>query len=212
MKTTLYILIALFLTSCGSSYHLKRMEFHRRMAIALGADADSTKIRKTDTANLKPLLAAGNSKKDVNIDSLQQHCEDLIAAALEKALNSLDLAGAQPQGVRPTPADIRTKIITKIQREVCPTVAIDSTWNGTLSIQGKDYKVPVRVSINAKDGVLNWSFKLGQVTAPFVKEEITAVAEVKPSFWYDLKLVALGIFIGLVAALVFWMIRRAAGV
>lgn len=45
-----------------------------------------------------------------------------------------------------------------------------------------------------------------------VVHTVTRKIHVKPSFWYDLKLVALGIFIGLVAALAFWMIRRAAGV
>lgn len=45
-----------------------------------------------------------------------------------------------------------------------------------------------------------------------VVHTVTRKIHVKPSFWYDLKLVSLGIFIGLVAALVFWMIRRATGV
>lgn len=204
LAITLFVL--LFLTSCGPSYHLKRMEFHRRIAIAKGADADSTKIRKTDNAKIGELADSGKVAKDPNIDSLKRLCLELLDLITP---NSRELKSEITPAASP---EIRTKIITKIQREVCPTVAIDSTWNGTLSIQGKDYMVPVRVSINAKDGVLNWSFKLGQVTAPFVKEEITAVAEMKPSFWYDLKLVAMGIFIGLVAALVFWMIRRATGV
>jgi hypothetical protein len=196
MKPLFYLLLVVLISGCGPSYHLRRMKYHERMAIAKGATSDSTRHQKIDSADLHALEAAGKAEKSVNLDSLLQACEDLVTAARnEKASNSPDLTAQQ----KSTPAEvIRTKIITKIQREACPTVAVDSTYNGTLSIQGKDYTVPLKVSINAKDGALTWSVRLGEVKAPFVKEEVTSELQIGDSWLKNLGQEAAALIAGLV--------------
>jgi hypothetical protein len=197
MRLPLYLLIAVIvtvLTSCSAGWHLRR-------AIAKGLKIDTTRTQKIDSATVHGLQADGDQEKQVNMDSLLQNCRDLLSAAQnQKPVNQLENGGAQ---VKTTAEQIKKKI----QRTVCPQESIDSTYTGTLSIQGVNYTLPLHVVIKANDGHLKWMVKLGDVKAPFVKEEIkTAHLQAGDTTWKNITdgLVGAGLLLLVLILLFVW--------
>lgn len=148
MKATPYLLasMALVIASCGPAAKLHRAENLIRRAIAQGAKVDSLKVVKYDTVYLPEFKTKLEYIRQVDTVKLIEKCKDLVKSPS------------------------KTKAAA-IQEEICPELAIDSTFLTTLSVQGKIVKVPVRVVLRANKGRVSGSLHIPPISVPVKTSE-----------------------------------------
>lgn len=139
----------LLLAGCGSAWKLRRAQKLINSAIENGAKVDSLKVVKYDTIYLPEFKTKLEYVRTVDTVKLIEKCKDLVKSPS------------------------KTKAAA-IQEEICPELAIDSTFLTTLSVQGNIVRVPVRVVLKANKGHLSGSLHVPPITVP-VKTETTTV-------------------------------------
>lgn len=148
MSRIAYLLasMALVIASCGPAAKLKRAENLIRRAIAQGAKVDSLKVVKYDTLRMPEFITKLEYIRQVDTVKLVEKCKELVKSPS------------------------KTKAAA-IQQEICPELAIDSTFLTTLSVQGKIVKVPVRVVLKANKGHLSGSLNIPPISVPVKTSE-----------------------------------------
>lgn len=148
MKAYPYFLasMALVIASCSPSAKLHRAENLIRRAIAQGAKVDSLKVVKYDTLRMPEFITKLEYIRQVDTVRLIERCKDLVKSP------SRNKAAA-------------------IQQEICPELAIDSTFLTTLSVQGKIVKVPIRVVLKANNGHISGSLNIPPISVPVKTSE-----------------------------------------
>lgn len=148
MKASPYFLasMALVIASCGPAAKLHRAENLIRRAIAQGAKVDSLKVVKYDTLRMPEFITKLEYIRQVDTVRLIERCKELVKSPS------------------------KTKAAT-IQKEICPELAIDSTFLTTLSVQGKIVKVPIRVVLRANKGRVSGSLHIPPISVPVKTSE-----------------------------------------
>jgi len=193
------------------------MNAHRMKAIALGEKLDSVETDIGDTARVKPTELKGGAKSNPNLDSLRDACKELLKDSAfiviggEGQILPVDLL-ALPDVKTPYQKMVShntRRSVEKMQKQLAPQIDVDSLYAIPFLIDGKTYKIPLRVTIKAKGGDLDWSVTSGEIVAPFVKEVVkTGSVDVGYSKW-DLITVGLLLFvIGVFAGLLITLLRR----
>lgn len=148
MKASLLILaLGIALCSCGSAWKLKRAESLIRSAIANGAKADSLRTVIHDTIHTSSIQKEIEVQKRVDTVRLIQKCRELIRKPTKK----------------------RTEAI---QQVVCPDTTVFLADSIDLEIQGKVYKVPVKMVVESSKGVLRAALDVPEKTIPFVSQAV----------------------------------------
>jgi hypothetical protein len=175
----LIVAIIFLLSSCGASYQLRQADRHLKKAIALGARVDT--LTKTRLDTFKIIVFKDKIFTKVVVDTARL---DSLCRALNK----------QEQ-----PEPIKKEIVKKIQKQICPQIKIDSTYNIELQAQGKKYLLPVTVHILSSGGDFTYSIVSGNLQ--FLFKESTSTVVVKPgrSNWYYAGLIFGALIIGFIA-------------
>ena len=179
------ILIAIILTgllltatSCGPVSKLRRAEQLIAKAIARGAQVDSSKYVKYDSLKIRSFHDGFTTKLEVNPTFVLNKCQELIKAVPKK----------QPS------------IAKQIQKEVCPPVHIDTTYEVSIYTREGMYKLPINVLIDNDGGKFNYSIVGGQLVIPVKTSETKVKISAGASLW-DL------IIIGIICLVVGYIIR-----
>lgn len=203
----LILLLVVVMSGCGllkpkqerkRDMHLRKMVYHRAQAIAYGAKLDTIKTDVKDTAKVEGSELSGNSEQLPNPDTLNQHCQELA--------RELDSLKSLPKPDKP----VTPKAVTKIQKTVCPQKALDSLYSVSFFIQDVEYKIPVRVRINASGGKLDYSVTTGEIKATFTKTEVKTGSVTTGSTREQIAMwIFLGILTGMgITFLLIWLIQR----
>lgn len=150
MKASAYIFLIMagvIASGCGSAWKLKRAQKLINSAIENGAKVDSLKTVIRDTIKIAEIQDRVQVVRLTDTVTLIQKCKELIQ---------------KPSAPK----------VTSIYNIICPEVAIDSTYRIVLTVQGRNYTIPVRVAITSNKGGFSYGIKSGAVEAPFVKEEV----------------------------------------
>lgn len=139
-----WLAIILLLSSCGPTAKLRKAEKLIEKAIAQGAKVDSSKYITYDTVKVKAFRDAFKTTVEVNPTFI-----------LEKAK---ELAAAKPESRRP--------IIMEVQKNICPDIQIDTTYNLKIDSPEGEYKVPIHVLVNSQGGQADLSIEATGIEIP----------------------------------------------
>ncbi len=161
-------LSALLLCSCSANWHLKK-------AINKGLKPEVTKQIVHDTVTVTKI----NDKKDqsVRVDTVmvEKDCDELIKAETPKE---------------------KKKALNDLQKNLCPTFKLDTTYQVKIKAQGKEYEFPIRIKIDSGPAGTHYSAMASEMEIPIVKEETTEKFVAKYGIqWYWLIVAILGGFI-----------------
>lgn len=148
----------LLLTGCGPAWKLRRAQKLINSAIENGAKVDSLKTVRYDTVYLPEFKTKLEYIRQVDTVKLVEKCKELIKSPS------------------------KTKAAA-IQQEICPELAIDSTFLTTLSVQGKIVRVPVRVVLKANKGRVSGSLSIPPITVPVKTETVTVGVSSGYTLW-----------------------------
>lgn len=147
MKLSLSIIVGLLLMAgCGPAAKLKRAENLIKQAIAQGAKVDSLKVVKYDTLRMPEFITKLEYIRQVDTVKLVEKCKDMVKSPS------------------------KTKAAA-IQQEICPELAIDSTFLTTLQVQGQIVKVPIRVVLKANKGRVSGALHIPPISVPVKTSE-----------------------------------------
>jgi hypothetical protein len=159
MKLSLSIIVGLLvLAGCGPAAKLKRAENLIRQAIAQGAKVDSLTKIVHDTIRVKETEHHFETIRLVDTVRLVEKCKELVKSPTKSGVGNL-------------------------QKEICPEVAIDSAFLTTLTVQGKEVKVPIRVVLNVKEGHISGSLSVPAISIPFESEKTTVGVSSGYTLW-----------------------------
>lgn len=159
-------------TSCGPVSKLRRAEQLIAKAIKSGAEVDSAKYVKYDSLKIRSFHDGFTTKLEVNPTFVLNKCQELVRATPKK----------------------QKEIAKEIQKEVCPPVRIDTTYQ--MSIHSKEgvYKLPISVLIDNNAGKFNYSIVGGQLVIPIKTAETQVKISAGATTW-DIIIIAIIAFI-----------------
>lgn len=172
MRYTLPLALLIMLSGCGPAAKLKRAEALIKSAIKQGAKVDSLRTLVHDTIHTSSVKKEIEIQKRVDTVRLIEKCKELIK--------------------RPT-----KKNTEAIQKTACPDTTVFLTDSITLEIQGKVYKVPVKVAVMSGKGAIRASLEVPEKEIPFVSEDVAVGVSSGYTLWGMIWRVAVGSILGL---------------
>lgn len=175
-KICIYALFFVVLTACGPARDLKKAQKLLARAVEKGATVDTVTLLKHDTLRFSAFRDLISTTLIVNPTFVTKACQEIQKA--------------RTQGQK-------DKAVENLQRELCPPVSLDTTYQMKLQAQGKDYSLPIHVVINTKGG-FHYLIESGVLEVPIVREENKiAISAGRTEFQYW-KGVISGLLLGLV--------------
>lgn len=166
-----YIAILLLLSSCSANFHL-------RQALKKGIKPETTIVNKTDSiffGSLNDSISQIVIYKTVEVNA---DCDSLLKANPEKD----------------------TIYIRKIQKKVCPRIAIDSVYRISLIVQDSTYFINVHVFINSDGGKFTWKITGNDLNIPIKTQTIknTYKPESPIKWWWLVITAFFFLFVGII--------------
>lgn len=154
----LMMAVILGLASCGSAWKLKRAQKLINSAIENGAKVDSLKTVVHDTIHTTKVEKQIEIVKKIDTVKVIEKCKEIIKSASKKKVNDL-------------------------QKEICPDTTLSLTDSISLEIQGKVYKVPVKVAVVSSKGALTAVLEVQEKKIPFVNQNVAVGVSSGYTFW-----------------------------
>lgn len=148
MKLPLYIIAACLLVGCGPTAKLKRAEHLIRQAIAQGAKVDSLTKVVHDTIHTKSVEKEVKIVPQIDTVLIVEKCKEVVKKANKTRVRNL-------------------------QKEICPDTSATLSHDLEIVVQGKVYRVPVKMAVSSRNGVLMGALEIKRTEIPFVSEKTT---------------------------------------
>lgn len=152
-----YLFILILLSSCSANFHLKQ-------AIKKGLKPETTIVTKTDSIYIGSVSDSLTQIVLFQTETVKSDCDSLLKANPVK----------EPVYIR------------KIQKEVCPRIAVDSIYQIPFIVQDSTYFIPVHVLINSEGGKFKWKLtgKEIDITVKTHTTKNTYTSENRIKWWW----------------------------
>lgn len=173
----LYIIAACLLVGCGPTAKLKRAQRLINSAIENGARVDSLTKVVHDTIRIPEIRDDIRFIRLVDTVRLVEKCIELAR--------------------KPSIAKV-----TAIQEVICPDVAIDTTYQLALQIQGRRVAVPIEVAITSNKGGFSYAIRSKEMKFDFESEKTTVGVSSGFTLWGLIWRCALSVLVALIVGFV----------
>lgn len=181
MKLSLSIIVGLLLLAgCGPAWKLKRAQKLINSAIENGAKVDSLTKIVHDTIHTKEVVKEIQIMREIDTVLVLEKCKEIIKNPNKTNMNNL-------------------------KKEICPDTTITETFPLEIMVQGKTYKVPVRMSVMSRNGLLGGKLQIDRVEIPFESERTTVGISSGYTMWGLIwRIIVIGFIPGFAAC---WLLK-----